>query len=763
MPESFLCKTETLEQENQRLRAIVGALMDRSERAAQSASRPIGQLNHVVAMEQQIRVRTRDLAETLDRLRIVNARLSQAEREAVSARNALADALEAMAEGFAMFDAEDRLTMYNSRFCADLPDARDQLQQGLSFADYVAIVSESAALNLPAHVTRPDWVRARTESHRRRNVNFIVPLTEDQWLQVSEQRMVSGGTAVTHTDVTSMVRNAREERTKLLDEQAQMVRATLDHIDQGVMIFDAKQRLAGWNRRLRELFSPPVELLSTGTSFTTFLNNLIRRGAFGRQAIGATLTDWVNGPPYRAPLALEITQEDGQVLELSAQAMPDRGFVISFTDLTKERRAISEMHRLNETLEARVRARTLELESARDEAERANASKSRFVASASHDLLQPLNAAKLFISSLSAMDQSPAQARLTERITSAFGSVEQILGALLDISKFDIGAARAKPETIALQPLMQRLHEEFMPIALARGLSLRVYPIKAHVISDPVYLTRILQNLISNAIRYTDRGRVVLGARRRNGQVRLEVWDTGPGIPEDRQADIFQEFTRLEQSRGEGGMGLGLGLAIVDQACALLNHPLALRSSLGAGTVFTVTVPRTVAPVPRVPALPALDPGRDLLEDLLVLVVENDPDVRDAMMGVLGDWGCSPVEARSLAQAEAVIADLGVPPDVILADYQLDAGETGLSLIAALRGQHGPIPSVLITANHSHDLMQRAEEVGVLMMTKPIALRRLRRLLQQVPLYQSAHEAPDHDPAARGDHSYWLTPDPPGR
>lgn len=754
MHEDFLTDGLSLEDENARLRAIVAALMDRSERAAQSPNRPIGQLSHVVALESQIRSRTRDLAETLDRLRIANARLSQAERDAVRARNALTDALEAMSEGFAMFDGQDRLTMWNSRFCADLPDVRRRIGPGLSFREYVRIVSESRALTLPAQTTRQDWVAQRLESHRRRDVNFMVPLIEDQWLQVSEQRMSSGGTAVTQTDVTGMVRNAREERTKLLDEQAQMVRATLDHIDQGVMIFDAKARLAGWNRRLRELFSPPVDLLAAGTPFAALLNNLMRRRQLGRSNIRATLTDWVNGPPYRAPLTLEIVQDEGAVLELSAQAMPDRGFVISVNDLTKERRAIAEMHRLNETLEARVRARTVELESARDEAERANASKSRFVASASHDLLQPLNAAKLFLASLSAMEQSPAQARLTERIVSAFGSVEQILGALLDISKFDIGAARAKPETLALAPMLERLREEFLPVARARGLDLRVHLTGAYVTSDPVYLKRILQNLLSNAIRYTEQGRVVLGVRPRGTALCIEVWDTGPGIPEDRQTDIFEEFTRLDPSRGDSGMGLGL--AIVEQACALLNHPLALRSVVGRGTVFQVTVPRAAKVETDATALPPHDAPRGALEDLLVLVVENDADVRSAMMGLLEDWGASPLEATTLAEAEAHIAELGVPPDVILADYQLDAGATGLEVVAGLRARHGQIPAVLITANHSPDLIQQTEDSGILLLTKPLALRRLRRLLQQVPLYSRKPEAVAAGPASRGDHSYWL-------
>lgn len=756
MLESILGDDLTLEEENARLRAIVSALIDRSERAAQGPNRPMGQLNHVVALEQQIRSRTRDLAETLDRLRITNARLSQAEREAVSARNSLADALEAMSEGFAMFDSSDTLTMCNSRFCADLVDVRRRIGPGLSFRDYVRIVSESPALNLPDPSARVNWVRQRLESHRRRDVNFMVPLVEDQWLQVSEQRMASGGTAVTQTDVTAMVRNAREERTKLLDEQAQMVRATLDHIDQGVVIFDAKARLAGWNRRLREMFSPPVDLLATGTPFVALLNNLDRRQQLGAGDISKVLTDWVSGPPFRPPLNLEIVQDEGAVLELSAQAMPDRGFVMSFTDLTKERRAIAEMHRLNETLEARVRARTVELESARDAAERANASKSRFVASASHDLLQPLNAAKLFLASLSATQLEPAQARLTERIVSAFGSVEQILGALLDISKFDIGAARAKTEVFALAPLLERLREEFLPVAQKRGLELRVCTSQAHVRSDPVYLKRILQNLLSNAIRYTDSGRVVVGIRRKNAALSLEVWDTGPGIPEDKQSEIFQEFTRLDPSGRDGGMGLGL--AIVEQACALLNHPLELRSQLGKGTMFGVTVPQCPAAKPIAKSV-SPNEQRDVLEDLLVLVVENDADVRAAMIGVLEDWGTSPIEAADIVQAEAQIVELGVPPDVILADYQLDDGATGLDLITTLRTRYGAIPAVLITANHGPELISQAEEHGIVLMTKPLALRRLRRLLQQMPLYMRDGDATTDAAARQGDQSYWLLPE----
>jgi signal transduction histidine kinase len=753
MDDDFLSGNLPLEEENRRLRAILRAVMDRSERMTQGPKRSVVQLGHVVALEGQVRARTRDLAETLDRLRITNARLSQAERDAVSARNALADALEAMVEGFAMFDETDRLTMWNSRFCADLPDVRRRIGPGLYFRDYVRIVSESPSLHLDAQTSRADWVAHRLENHRRRDVNFMVALADDQWLQVSEQRMSSGGTAVTHTDVTNMVRLAREERTKLLDEQALMVRATLDHIDQGVMIFDAKARLAGWNQRLRDLFSPPVALLRAGTPFHLILNALLRRRLHDAGSLRQVLAAWVADDRARPPLRLEIEMEGGTIIDLYAQAMPDQGFVMSFNDLTKERRAIAEMHRLNETLETRVKVRTLELESARDEAERANASKSRFVASASHDLLQPLNAAKLFLASLTAMDQTEAQARLVARISSAFGSVEQILGALLDISKFDIGAAHAKPETLPLAPLLDRLREEFAPMARARGLHLWVQDTDQYVRSDPVYLKRILQNLMSNALRYTETGRVSVGLRRRGRMIRLEVRDTGPGIAEDKQAEIFREFVRLDNAQGDSGMGLGL--AIVDQACALLGHPLALRSTSGRGTVFSVTVPMARPdPASATPHLPP-EPARQALDDLLVLVVENDLSVRTAMIGVLEDWGASPIEAATLDEARALITDLGVPPDIILADYQLDHGATGLDLIAALRADHGDVPAVLITANHDPALVQQTTDQGVLLLRKPVALRRLRRILLQLPQRGGIGLAV----ADRGDQSFWLRQD----
>lgn len=241
-------------------------------------------------------------------------------------------------------------------------------------------------------------------------------------------------------------------------------------------------------------------------------------------------------------------------------------------------------------LEDQVIARTLDLKAALASAERANASRSRFVAAASHDLLQPLSAAKLFIASIGDEAVPPAARAALHKAQNALGQVEGILGALLDISRLESGPLAVSVGVVALDQVLGPLSDEFTAIASAKGVALRVMPCELRVVTDPAYLRRILQNLIGNAVRYTDRGRVLVGARRRGGTLRLEVRDTGPGIPEAEQGNIFKEFHRLN-ARASASEGMGLGLAIVERACAALNHPLALRSEVGRGTTFAVDLP----------------------------------------------------------------------------------------------------------------------------------------------------------------------------
>jgi signal transduction histidine kinase len=726
----LLDPADDLAVQNAKLQKIVGVLMNRVEREMADLGPTYSHFQLAATLEEQVRARTRDLDDAFKMLSIANARLTAARQEADEARNDLYDALEVVQEGFALFGPDDVLILSNSRFAHHMPDVAAKLGPGLRFVDYVRLVAASPHLVLPTGVKPEDWASGRVASHRQPHVNFIVQLTGDRWLQVSEHRSPSGGTAVIQTDVTDMIRREREERDRLLDDQARLLRATLDHITQGVAIFDAEHRLAGLNESLRQILGLPVALMQAGTDFDRIVANLRSGGRFAPADDLTRLQRWSAAPGGRPPIALELHRSDGAILDVFSREMPDRGFVISFTDMTAERKAVAALHRVNETLEQRVHERTVELETARDEAERANASKSRFVAGASHDLLQPLNAAKLFLSSLSHTALDADQRAVTDRIRSAFESVETILGALLDISNLDVGSARAEIAPVPLGPLLRSIDQEFQPLARERGLELRVLPCSRWVESDPTYLRRILQNLVVNALRYTRTGRVLVGARRLPGRLRIEIWDTGPGIPPDRTADIFREFVRLDTSPA-APQGMGLGLAIVERACALLDHALDLESVPGKGTRFSVTVPVVEAtPDSCAPTPDLLGRRPPQLDDMIVIVIENDEDVRAGMISVLEDWGTSPLEARDLAGAVTLIDDIGEAPDVIIADYLLDDGENGLDAIAALRAAHGPVPAVLVSADRSTELRLKALEAGVTLLHKPLELHRLRAVLQ---------------------------------
>ena len=725
---------DDLARQNAKLREITSVLMHRIEREIAESGPGYASLQLAATLEEQVRARTRDLDDTLELLSISNARLSAARAEAVQARNALFDALEALEEGFALFDPADALVMCNSRFSAEFPDVVPMLGPGLGFADYVRMVASSPHLVPPVGETRETWLARRLSDHARPHVVFLVQLNDDRWIQVSATRSPSGGTAVVQTDVTGMVRRERAERARLLDDQARLVRATLDHITQGVAIFDARHELAGCNRRFRQLLSLPLALSQTGTDFRSILG-FLRTAAPGAPLEG--FADWAAAPPGRPALALEVRHKDGAILDLLCQEMPDRGFVVSFTDMTAEREAVAALHLAKTTLEERVARRTHELEVARDQAERAHTTRSRFVAGVSHDLLQPLNAAKLFLASLSRTALDADQRGIVTRIGSAFESVESILGALLDISNLDIGAAKAEIAAVPLAPLLRSIAQQAQPLARERGLELRVVSCAACVESDPAYLRRILQNLVVNALRYTRSGTVLVGARRSGTSLRLEVHDTGPGIPADRRADVFREFVRLETSPGTAP-GMGLGLAIVERSCALLGHGLELVSEPGRGSRFSVTVPLAPCPVAQ-EAAPRLA-GQQPLDDMIVLVVGAEGPERTGMVSVLQDWGASPLEASGTNDAAALIADLGVAPDAIVADHRPD-GETasgsgggldGIDVVARIRAANGPIPAVVVSGDRSLALRVRAGQAGLSLLHKPLELHRLRAVLQWV-------------------------------
>ena len=729
---SIVNPRDSLERQNEKLLKIASALMRRVEQASADSGEAFANFERALMLEAEVRARTRDLEQTLQLLNESNARLAQAMSDAERARSDLYDAIEAVKEGFALFDSDDVLVMHNSRFAQTLPDVADKLGPGLNFVDYVRFCSHSRFIIFPEDMSRQDWVTQRLATHRRQSVNFNVRLSGDRWLQVSEQRTPGQGTAMLQTEITELIKMERQERDKLLDEQARLIRATLDHIDQGICVFDRDQRLVGWNARLRDLLSPPIQILRVGTPFAVFSEHFGRSRLFDETEGPRRLGQWVDCPEARMPLTMELHTRDNVYLDVFGQEMPDRGFVISFTDVTAEREAQIAMNAANAGLERRVQERTIALQEALAEAELANASKSRFVAAASHDLLQPLSAAKLFLASLERSSAGEDVLDTVRRVQSAFESVEGILGALLDISRLDSGNAALSITNVPLGQVLAQLGSEFREIARQKRLDLRVVPTRLVVRSDASYLRRIVQNLLANAVRYTRTGKVLLGVRRRGGRARIEVWDTGPGIPEAERAAIFREFQRLGTSVG-AEEGMGLGLAIVERACALLGHDLDLVSEVGRGTGFRVSV--ALADGEEIAASELL--GRPSSEevhpaDLIVLVIENDKVVRMALTALLESWGVSTLEASGLADADALLQELGIAPDIMLADYHLDDGKNGLDAITAIRAAQGIIPAALVTADRTDEVAERCRQLGVVLLNKPVAPARLRALLASV-------------------------------
>ncbi|MEL6125408.1 MAG: PAS-domain containing protein [Pseudomonadota bacterium] len=730
MTDTLINPTDSLARQNEKLLKISAALMRRVEQATNDSGAGYQQFQRAAMLEEQVRDRTRELERALDLLNESNGQLAEANRAAEIARSDLSNAIETVQEGFALFNADEMLVMCNSRFGMHMPDIRQSLMPGLSFEAYVELVSRSRYLALPEGDTPEGWARSRKRRHTDSHVIFNVHLTLDRWIQVSEHRTQDGGTVILQTDVTDMIRLERQERERMLDDQARIIRATLEHINQGVCIFDKDLRLVGWNQRVGTLLSIPAGRFALGTGFDKLFAKVQERITFSDPTMPDRLTAWVYRQTSRPPLSFEVTRGSTLVLDVFGQEMPDRGFVISFTDVTAERHAIQALYEANESLEQNVLDRTVELAEALKDAERANASKSRFVAAASHDLLQPLSAAKLYISSLDGAE--PHIQDIANRARSALHSVEGILEALLDISKLDSGRSAVDIAHVPLARVFDQIRDEFAPLAAQKGLDLSVIPCSAIVRSDATYLKRILQNLTANAIRYTQKGRVVVGARRQGNTLRLEVWDTGPGIPEEAQAKIFREFQRLDAT-ASASEGMGLGLAIVERACALLSHPLSLWSVVGRGTGFFVVVPAVdeIGPAQGVsratPAAMAVPRA-----NLIALLVENDADVRAATAIVLENWGVNVLEVASEAEARDLLQEIEIAPDVILADYHLDNGALGTDVIRAIRDIYGPLPACLLTANRSPYLRTACKREDIELICKPVDETRLRTYLSNI-------------------------------
>ena len=517
-----------------------------------------------------------------------------------------------------------------------------------------------------------------------------------------------------------------------------LLQSAIDHVKQGIAVFDKHLKLICWNQQFAALLELPGELERVGTP----LHEVVEAIESRCQSPGAALSAIeekvrriaIHQQPYQ-----ERFNEPLRIVEVHSARMPDAGVAVTFADVTERVLAA-------EALEARVAERTAELTRvngelslAKAQADEANLGKTRFIAAASHDILQPLNAARLFASSLVARQRNGKDSQLVRNLDSSLEAVEEILTTLLDISRLDAGALKPEVSSFAIGELIETLALEHEPAAREKGLRLKRVHCGLNVATDRRLLRRVLQNLLSNAIKYTAAGGIVIGCRRRGKEVVIEVHDSGRGIPEEKLAVIFREFERLDAHRSNIP-GLGLGLSIVERIAQMMQHDITVRSIPGRGTMISIAVPAAPAAAETGPVRARRAAHVPTLGHCRALVVDNEPAILDGMKTLLEGWGCTVQTACSAAEALAISARGENRFDIIIADYHLGEDD-GLSLVEHLRKLMGrQVPALLITADRSSAVVQAARRKQVVHMKKPIKPASLRAAMSHVLARMEAAE-----------------------
>jgi len=503
------------------------------------------------------------------------------------------------------------------------------------------------------------------------------------------------------------------------EEKSALLETTLQHIQQGISLIDRESRLRMWNQRFLDLLGLGSHKIEYGQPVDTIL-----------RAADPPLDNLGEGQ-------VEYCRADGAIIEILQNATPDGSRVLTCTD-------ISELKHREDALDA-----------ARQEAERANAAKTRFLATASHDLRQPIHALGLFFANLVDRVRDTETEPLIKQIEDSIRAIDSMLSALLDISKLDAGVVHPNIGPVVVAELFKRLETEYrshginpfgtmlerrrfkrleseIQSPLWNGNALRMRPSRAIVRSDPSMLERILRNLISNALRYTRNGRVLVGARYRGGKLRIEVHDTGPGIPEDQLDNIFLEFHQLGNPERDRHQGLGLGLAIVKRLTALLGHEIVVRSHLEHGSCFAITVPLFRDSSRHSPSLTTTTPAK-ALRGHRVLVLDDDKSVLAAMDGLLEQWGCAVIKASSLEEAQEQLKAHIPPPELLIVDYRLQGQFSGLEAVAILQKVlRRYVPALVITGDTAPDRLREAEASGYPLLHKPVQPAKLRSALHHL-------------------------------
>ncbi len=512
-----------------------------------------------------------------------------------------------------------------------------------------------------------------------------------------------------------------------------MLQSTLENVSQGISVVDNDQKLIAWNGAYIDLFDYPPGLVHVGVPIQSLIEHNISAGWIEGQNLSNQAQRRVSHMRAGKPHIYERQNPDGRFIRISGNPMPGGGYVTTFTDITEDKKREQALIDANETLEARVAERTetlqaltTDLDKARKEAVGANASKTRFLAAASHDLLQPLNAARLF---LGAVESDKETSGLLTKADRAIQSADQLLKGLLDISRLDHSNVTAQMREIPLAPLFEDLIDEAAPMASKAGLDLRFVPTRLSVKADPDFLQSILRNFLSNARRYTTKGGIVMGARRRGPRVAIEIWDSGPGISPDKQELIFEEFQRFEDVDNLGIRGAGLGLSVAQRMSELMEAKLELKSVLGKGSMFSVTLDRAKTQPKRfVSAAKPRKKQANRLTGLTVLCIDDEVTILEGMQALLSRWNCDVLTCTNGEDAIKLACDNDVK--AIIADYQLGENETGLQLIARLR-PHLLCPEnvCLLTARKTKNIERHAANENIRILSKPANPEDIRQFL----------------------------------
>ncbi len=851
---------EALRYENSKLRKINNVLVQRIENGLGNYRGAYASFESAVTLSEKVKQRTIQLQQAMNDLETANGDLSLAKRDAEEKHQLLIDAIEIISDAFVLFDRQRRFTLANSSFHELWSTAGLRCEPGRSLDQIRRQIENSGIVDLTAPADKRNLRRGEL-SHR-----GVFRLRDGRWIRITESHTREGGLVIIFSDITALQHSEAAQREQALAEKSRVLQSTLDHLSQGIALFNQQQRLEAWNNQLLALTNTPVKTIRRGIGFQELILrakldsvpvNLspdggdchlerilkgdrlleIKRYRTGSGGFVITFTDITEHEAYETALRAsenrirlitdtvpaligyitrdmrytfinktfeawfqrpregieKLTLEEilgaeefkrhlqylartlaGQRADFEIEQtlpcgkkhihksyIPDRdelGNVVGLfaleRDVTQQRRTAEALNQAYRHMEHRVNERTKELTElnsqlrrevvermqaekqlveAKHEAEHANLTKTKFLAAVGHDLLQPMSAARLFTTALQE-HQLPAQAaRLVESLNYSMEDVESLVSTLVDISKLDAGVVQPDIVAFDIATLLGNLANEFRQQAAVAGLNFRFVPCTATISTDSQLLARILRNLLSNAIRYTEQGDILLGCRRHREGLLIQVWDTGIGIPQNKLTEVFLEFKRLASKRKNVTRGLGLGLAIVDKIARILGNQIHVRSEEGKGSVFSILVPYGELSLQRASAVrqQAMALATPLAESC-ILVIDNDTSICAGMETLLGSWGCRVLSATGIGELDAAELRSSMP-DLVIADYHLDDGETGIDAAKQLRHWLGQsLPVLMITANRTQELKQQVREQGYHLLNKPIKPHKLKSMLRHL-------------------------------